>query len=120
MAICLLKRFAADFEMNSGKRVHVPRAPESEHKVAVVGGRPAGLSCAYFLRRAGHRPVIFETQPLLGGMLRYGIPDGKRHTLREVGEKIGVTRERVRQIEAQALKRLRNPSILHQLRGYLG
>jgi RNA polymerase primary sigma factor len=52
--------------------------------------------------------------------LRYGIPDGKRHTLREVGEKIGVTRERVRQIEAQALKRLRNPSILHQLRGYLG
>jgi RNA polymerase primary sigma factor len=52
--------------------------------------------------------------------LRYGIPDGKRHTLREVGEKIGVTRERVRQIEAQALKRLRHPSILHQLRGYLG
>jgi RNA polymerase primary sigma factor len=52
--------------------------------------------------------------------LRFGIPDGKRHTLREVGEKMGVTRERVRQIEAQALKRLRSPSILHQLRGYLG
>ena len=52
--------------------------------------------------------------------LRFGIPDGKRHTLREVGEKIGVTRERVRQIEAQALKRLRHPSILQQFRGYLG
>jgi RNA polymerase primary sigma factor len=52
--------------------------------------------------------------------LRFGIPDGKRHTLREVGEKIGVTRERVRQIESQALRRLRKPNILHQLRGYLG
>jgi RNA polymerase primary sigma factor len=52
--------------------------------------------------------------------LRFGLPDGKQHTLREVGEKMGVTRERVRQIEAQALSRLRHPSILHRLRGYLG
>ena len=52
--------------------------------------------------------------------LRFGLPDGKRHTLREVGEKMGVTRERVRQIEAQALSRLRNPAVLHKLRGYLG
>jgi RNA polymerase primary sigma factor len=52
--------------------------------------------------------------------LRFGLPDGKRHTLREVGDKMGVTRERVRQIEAQALSRLRHPSILHKLRDYLG
>jgi RNA polymerase primary sigma factor len=52
--------------------------------------------------------------------LRFGLPDGKRHTLREVGQKIGVTRERVRQIEAQALSRLRHPNILNMLRGYLG
>jgi RNA polymerase primary sigma factor len=52
--------------------------------------------------------------------LRFGLSDGKQHTLREVGEKMGVTRERVRQIEAQALSRLRHPSILHRLRGYLG
>ncbi len=52
--------------------------------------------------------------------LRFGLPDGKRHTLREVGEKMGVTREHVRQIEAQALSWLRNPAVLHKLRGYLG
>ena len=42
------------------------------------------------------------------------------HTLEEVGRKMGVTRERVRQIEAQALSRLRHPSIRRKLRDYLG
>jgi len=52
--------------------------------------------------------------------LRYGLLDGQAYTLEEVGRKMGVTRERVRQIEAQALSRLRNPKIRRQLREYLG
>jgi RNA polymerase primary sigma factor len=52
--------------------------------------------------------------------LRYGLLDGQAYTLEEVGRKMGVTRERVRQIEAQALSRLRHPTIKHKLRDYLG
>ena len=51
--------------------------------------------------------------------LRYGLLDGQSYTLEEVGRKMGVTRERVRQIEAQALSRLRNPAIKRRLRDYL-
>jgi len=51
--------------------------------------------------------------------LRFGLRDGRTHTLEEVGEKFGLTRERIRQIEHQALDRLRNPRRSEQLRGYL-
>ncbi len=51
--------------------------------------------------------------------MRYGLVDGKTLTLNEVGKKMGVTRERIRQIEAQALRRLRNPRIQEKLQAYL-
>jgi RNA polymerase primary sigma factor len=50
--------------------------------------------------------------------MRFGLIDGKKYTLRETGERMGVTRERIRQIEAQALRRLRQPHIKHKFRGY--
>jgi NADPH-dependent glutamate synthase beta subunit-like oxidoreductase len=61
--------------MNSGKRFSISCAPETGKKVAVVGGGPAGLSCAFFLRRVGHDVTIFDAMPELGGMIRYGIPE---------------------------------------------
>jgi RNA polymerase primary sigma factor len=51
--------------------------------------------------------------------LRYGLVDGETYTLEEVGKKLGVTRERVRQIEAQALSRLRHPTHSRKLRDFL-
>jgi len=74
VGINMIKRFVADWEMNNG-RVCVSIAPATGKKVAVIGGGPAGLSCAYYLRRLGHSPTILEWQPELGGQLRYGIPE---------------------------------------------
>ena len=75
LAINQLKRFVADYEMNTGQHIPVTVAPDTGHKIAVIGGGPGGLSCAYFLRRLGHSVTVFEQNPKLGGMLYYGIPE---------------------------------------------
>jgi len=48
---------------------------DSGKRVAVVGGGPGGLTCAYYLTLRGHAVTVFESLPKLGGMLRYGIPE---------------------------------------------
>jgi formate dehydrogenase (NADP+) beta subunit len=75
VSINQLKRFVADYEMNSGQRFPISCAPDTGKRVAIIGGGPAGLSCAYFLRRLGHHPTIYEAMPRLGGITRYGIPE---------------------------------------------
>ena len=51
--------------------------------------------------------------------MRFGLQDGSEHTLEEVGQHFMVTRERIRQIEAKALRKLRHPSRSHRLRAFL-
>ena len=51
--------------------------------------------------------------------LRFGLQNGRAYTLEEVGQKFGLTRERIRQIEGRALRRLRHPRRSRQLRDYL-
>jgi len=75
VAINYLKRFVADWEMTQPERLPIPCAPDTGHRVAIVGGGPAGLSAAFYLRRLGHSVTILERMPELGGMLRYGIPE---------------------------------------------
>lgn len=77
VAINHLKRFAADYEMSSEQRVHNPRAPETEKRVAVVGGGAEGLTVAYLLNRLGHDSVVFESTSQLGGLLRTGLPQNR-------------------------------------------
>jgi len=75
VAICALKRFAADYDLESNDP-HIPEvAPKKSEKVAVVGAGPAGLSAAYFLALKGYPITIFEALPVAGGMMTVGIPE---------------------------------------------
>lgn len=75
VAINALKRFVADYEQNNGASYTPQPKPATGHRVAVVGGGPAGLSATYYLALEGHEVTIFEANSQLGGMLRHGIPE---------------------------------------------
>ncbi len=67
-----LKRYAVD---HAGDVPQPPCAPPTGKKVAIIGGGPSGLSCAYYLALMGHKVTVYEERSRLGGMLRYGIPN---------------------------------------------
>ncbi|MBT7712681.1 MAG: FAD-dependent oxidoreductase [Deltaproteobacteria bacterium] len=73
VGINLVKRFLADLEYQNLRKPVVSKIIDK--KVAIIGGGPCGLTAAYFLARKGYWVQIFDSQPKLGGMLRYGIPD---------------------------------------------
>ena len=74
VAIGRLERFVADYHIkNSKKEVVIPK--DNGHKVAVVGGGPAGLTCAGDLAKLGYNVTVFEALHIAGGVLVYGIPE---------------------------------------------
>jgi NADPH-dependent glutamate synthase beta subunit-like oxidoreductase len=73
LAICRLERFVGDLALAEGWAFEAP-AVQRTQRVAVVGGGPSGLSAAFQLRRLGYPVTLFESQPELGGLMRYGIP----------------------------------------------
>jgi len=74
VAICALKRFAADMAAESGLPTQPEPKPATGKRVAVVGAGPSGLSAAYYLALAGHKVTLLESAKQAGGMLRFGIP----------------------------------------------
>ena len=73
VAINYLKRYAADFERESGERILPYKAPATGRTIAVVGGGVEGLSTAFFTARLGHDVTVYEAGPQLGGLLRSAI-----------------------------------------------
>ena len=82
VAIDEVKKFIAQKDIDAETRYIPPvvqpsnRGPFQE-KIAIIGGGPAGLSCAYYLAEMGYKPTVFEKNQLPGGMLVYGIPSYK-------------------------------------------
>ncbi len=82
IAIDEVKRFIAEQDLKAETR-YIPKKVvpslkgEFTEKIAIIGGGPAGLSCAFYLAEKGYRPTIFEKNEKAGGMLVYGIPSYK-------------------------------------------
>ncbi len=75
LSVAYLKAFAADNDLASADPYTAVCDEASGKKVAIIGGGPAGLTAAYYVRLAGHDVTIYEAMPEMGGMLRYGIPE---------------------------------------------
>lgn len=74
MSIRDIKRYAADHDTGSCWKGKGKQLPDTGKKVCVVGGGPAGLTAAYYLRKQGHEVTLKEALPKVGGMMSYGIP----------------------------------------------
>ncbi len=69
-----IKKFIAEQDLNVKKR-YIPKIKNNyNNKIAIIGGGPAGLTCAYYLAIDGYKVTVFEKQEVLGGMLTLGIP----------------------------------------------
>jgi len=112
ISINLLERFIGDFGLKN-----VPETfPEINQKerIAIIGSGPAGLSCAYYLRKEGWQIIIFEALPIIGGLLAYGIPEfrlPKEILKRELSKKIlvpGIEVETIARINKEEFQILLN------------
>jgi len=69
-----IKRFVLEYGKQQGWIPDLQIADKKDHKIAVIGGGPAGLSTAFYLQLAGYQVTVFEKEEAAGGLLRYGIP----------------------------------------------
>ena len=102
IAIDEVKKFISEQDLNAQTRfipeiVVASNRGRWKEKIAIIGGGPSGLSCAYYLATMGYYPTVFEKNEEPGGMLRYGIPsykldkkviDAEIDVMREIGVEI--------------------------------
>ncbi len=73
VGINAVEQYVGDWAIDNSLKLPMPKS-ESGKSVAVIGGGPAGLAAAMFLRRSGHAVTLYEAHDRLGGMMRFGIP----------------------------------------------
>ncbi len=112
MSIRNIKRYAADHDTGSCWKGKGKQLADTGKKVCVVGGGPAGLTAAYYLRKQGHAVTLKEALPTAGGMMAYGIP-AYRLPREIVAEEIKVIEDQGVQIEVNT--KVENPvSLLNE------
>jgi NADPH-dependent glutamate synthase beta subunit-like oxidoreductase len=74
VGINCVERGVGDYILDNAKEFYAAPKKKSGKKVAIVGSGPAGLTAAYYLRKAGHAVTVYEKLPEAGGMLRYSVP----------------------------------------------
>ncbi|TEU06571.1 MAG: FAD-binding protein [Candidatus Aminicenantes bacterium] len=75
IAIRILKRFIMDWAIEKGYQSPIEQKKQKKYKVAVIGAGPAGLAAGYYLNQKGYKVAVFESLPVVGGMLTVGIPE---------------------------------------------
>jgi NADH-quinone oxidoreductase subunit F len=75
VSICDLKRYVADYVMKNEEPYMDLVFPKKGKSIGVIGAGPSGLTCAYYLARLGYDVDVYESQPVAGGVLAFGIPE---------------------------------------------
>lgn len=85
VSIHSVERALGDWILEHAKMCYPAPEKETGKKVGIVGGGPAGLTAAYYLRRAGHKVTVYDKMPEAGGVLMYGIPEYRlpKHYVRD-------------------------------------
>lgn len=114
VAVDDIKKFIAEKDLNEDERyMPIKRHNYKDKKIAVIGGGPAGLTCAYDLSIDGYDVTIFEKEKKLGGMLSYGIPsyrleknviDAEIDVIKKMGVKFNTGVEIGKDISIQGLR----------------
>ncbi len=113
LSIADLKRFVSDYVMKHEEPYMDLVFPKKEKSIGIIGAGPSGLTCGYYLARLGYEVEVFESQPVEGGVLAFGIPEYRLpndvlehevNLIKQVGVKVHLNTEVGKDIQFEEIK----------------